>query len=44
MSYVKVSLVPDIVLSAVDRSWHFNKITPMEKMHKNGESGFFGKP
>ena len=36
----KVSLVPDIFSSAVDRSWHFNKITVVEKMHKWGESGF----
>jgi hypothetical protein len=37
MSHTKFSLVPDIFSSAVDRSWHFNKITPVEKMHKWGE-------
>jgi hypothetical protein len=41
MSHTKVSLVPDIFSSAVDRSWHFNKITPVEKMHKWGENGLF---
>jgi hypothetical protein len=25
MSHTKVSLVPDIFSSAVDKSWHFNK-------------------
>jgi hypothetical protein len=44
MSHTKFSLVPDIFSSAVDRSWPFNKITPVEKMHKWGENGFFRKP
>jgi hypothetical protein len=44
MYHIKFSLVPDIFSSAVDRSWHFNKIAPVEKMHKKGESGFFRKP
>jgi hypothetical protein len=44
MSHTKVSLVHDIFSSAVDRSWHFNKIAPVEKMHKWGENGFFRKP
>jgi hypothetical protein len=44
MSHTKVSLVPEIFLFAVDKIWHFNKITPMEKIHKWGENGFFRKP
>jgi hypothetical protein len=44
MSHIKVSLFPDIFSFVVDKSWHFNKITPMEKMHNKGESGFFKKP
>jgi hypothetical protein len=44
MAHVKKFLVSDIFYSAVDRSWHFNKMTPMEKMHKKGESGFFRMP
>jgi hypothetical protein len=44
ISHTKFSLFPDIFSSAVDRSWCFNKITPMEKMHKRGENGFFKKP
>jgi hypothetical protein len=44
MSHIKSSLVHDIFSFAVDRSWHFNKIAPVEKMPKKGESGFFRKP
>jgi hypothetical protein len=44
ITHTKVSLVPDIFSSAVDRSWHFNQITQVEKIHKWGESGFFMKP
>jgi hypothetical protein len=28
--------------SVVDESWSFNKIIPVEKMHKWGENGFSG--
>jgi hypothetical protein len=42
MPHMKVSLVPDIFSSAVDRNWHFNKVSRVE-MHKWGESGFFRK-
>jgi hypothetical protein len=42
MVHIKFSLVPDIFSSAVDIR-HFNKIIPVEKMHKKGESGFFKK-
>jgi hypothetical protein len=44
ISHIKISLVPDIFSSTIDKSWHFNKITSVEKMHKKGESGFFKKP
>jgi hypothetical protein len=44
MSNIKISLIPYIVSYAIDRSCHFNKIAPVEKMHKNDESGFFRKP
>jgi hypothetical protein len=39
-----VSLVRDIFSFVVDRIWNFNKITPVEKMHKWGENGFFRNP
>jgi hypothetical protein len=39
-----ISLFLDVFSSAVDRNWHFNKITPMEKMNKWGGSGFSRKP
>jgi hypothetical protein len=41
MSHTKLNLFPDIFSSAVDKSWSFNKIIPVEKMHKWGENGFF---
>jgi hypothetical protein len=44
MSRRKVSLVPDIFSSTIDISWYFNKIAPVEKMHKNSENEFFRKP
>ena len=44
MYNVKVSLVLVIFSSIVDRSWHLNKIAPVEKMQKNDENGYFWKP
>jgi hypothetical protein len=44
MSHNFFYLIHDIFSSAVDRSWPFSKITPVEKMHKLGENGFFRKP
>jgi hypothetical protein len=41
MSHTKLYLVPDIFSSAIDRICPRNKITPVEKMHKWGENGFF---
>jgi hypothetical protein len=41
MDHTKFSLVPGIFLFVFDRSCHFNKITPVEKMHEKGESVFF---
>jgi hypothetical protein len=34
MFHTKVSRITDIFSSAVDISWHFNKIAPVEKMHR----------
>jgi len=44
MPHIKLSLFADIFSSVVDWSWHFNKISLVEKMHKWGKSGFFKKP
>jgi hypothetical protein len=40
MYHTKKYLVTNIFSSVVDKSWHFNKITPVEKMHKWGENVF----
>jgi hypothetical protein len=44
MSHKKVFLFSYMFSCTVNKSWHFNKITLVEKMHKWGESGFFKKP
>jgi hypothetical protein len=44
MYHTKNFLDPDIFSSVVDRGCPFNKITPVVKMHKWGESGFFKTP
>jgi hypothetical protein len=43
MPHRKFDLFFDIFSSAIDERLSFNKITPVEKMHKWGEIGFFKK-
>jgi hypothetical protein len=41
MYHTKFYVVSDIFIFANDRIWYFNKIAPVEKMHKKNESGLF---